>query len=66
MAERKSTKKLVDYMKLIGSAPDPVEPDENITGKMPEPKGEQAVDYQAASDVWGEIRTKVMRGQRKK
>lgn len=66
MAERKASKKPVDYMKLVGCVQDPVEPDEDVIGKMPEPKGEQAVDYLAASDVWGKIRTKVMRGQRKK
>ncbi len=66
MAEKKSAKKPVDYMKLIGSTPDPVEQDDDYTSKMPEPKGEQAVDYMTASEVWGEIRTKVMRGKRKK
>ena len=45
MAERKASKKPVDYMKLVGCVPDPVEPDEDVIGKMPEPKGEQAVDY---------------------
>ena len=47
-----SRKKYVDYLDLLARRAEEERPEQEQDSVMPEPRGEQAVDYLAASRAW--------------